>query len=98
MKAKAHATLEDDKKSTIYASRKVEVESVFGHIKGNRSFRRFSLRVLDKVHTEFGIVAIAHNLLKVASIRLATFLETLWNKNGRKTVLEFRPHFILGTF
>jgi len=97
-KAKAHAALEDDKKSAIYARRKVEVESVFGHIKGNRSFRRFSLRGLDKVHTEFGIVAMAHNLLKVASIRLAAFLETLWNKNGRKTVLAFRPLFHLGTY
>jgi len=56
------------------------------------------LRGLDKVHTEFGIVAMAHNLLKVASIRLAAFLETLWNKNGRKTILAFRPLFILGTF
>ena len=42
---------------------------MFGHIKGNRSFRRFLLRGLEKVHTEFGIVALAHNLLKVAGIR-----------------------------
>gem|GEM_PF-2105169 len=98
LEAKAHAALEDDEKSAIYARRKVEVESVFGHIKGNRSFRRFSLRGLDKVHTEYGIVAMAHNLLKVASIRLAAFLETLWNKNGRKTILAFRPLFHLGTF
>ncbi|WP_213587772.1 IS1182 family transposase, partial [Paenibacillus sp. J2TS4] len=71
LKAKAKTALEDDEKSAIYARRKVEVESVFGHIKGNRSFRRFSLRGLEKVHTEFGIVALAHNLLKVAGIRLA---------------------------
>ncbi|MBZ5753582.1 transposase [Metabacillus rhizolycopersici] len=43
-------------------------ESAFGHIKGNRSFRRFSLWGLDKVHVEFGIVALAHNILKVAGI------------------------------
>uniref|UniRef100_UPI003709A77C transposase n=1 Tax=Paenibacillus senegalensis TaxID=1465766 RepID=UPI003709A77C len=49
----------------IYARRKVEVENVFGHLKGNRSFRRFSLRGLNKVHVEFGIMALAHNLLKV---------------------------------
>ncbi len=48
---------------------KIEVESAFGHIKGNRSFRRFLLRGLEKVHTEFGIVALAHNLLKLAGIR-----------------------------
>ena len=68
MKAKAKAALECEDQAAIYARRKIEVESVFGHIKGNRSFRRFSLRGLDKVHVEFGIVALAHNLLKVAGI------------------------------
>nr|WP_281279685.1 transposase [Paenibacillus lentus] len=66
LKAKAKAALECEEKSAIYTRRKVEVESVFGNIKGNRSFRRFSLRGLDKVYVEFGIVALAHNLLKVA--------------------------------
>lgn len=69
MKAKAKTALECEEKAAIYAQRKIEVESVFGHIKGNRSFRRFSLRGLDKVHVELGIVALAHNLLKVAGIR-----------------------------
>ncbi len=69
MKAKAKKALECEEKAAIYAQRKIEVESVFGHIKGNRSFRRFSLRGLDKVHVEFGIVALAHNILKVAGIR-----------------------------
>ncbi len=69
MKAKVKAALECEEKSRIYAQRKIDVESVFGHIKGNRSFRRFLLRGLDKVHTEFGIVALAHNLLKVVGIR-----------------------------
>lgn len=69
MKAKAKTALECEEKANIYARRKIEVESVFGHIKGNRSFRKFSLRGLDKVHVEFGIVALAHNLLKVAGIR-----------------------------
>src|SRR5690606_19497520 len=55
-------------------------ESVFGHIKGNRSFRRFSLRGLEKVHVEFGIVAMAHNLLKVASLR-----KLLSGKNNKHT-------------
>ncbi|WP_442857389.1 IS1182 family transposase [Bacillus sp. FJAT-42315] len=69
MKAKAKTALECEENATIYARRKVEVESAFGHVKGNRSFRRFSLRGIDKVHAEFGIVALAHNLLKVAGIR-----------------------------
>ncbi|MBA9087880.1 hypothetical protein FHR92_004373 [Fontibacillus solani] len=55
---KAKKAPEDDAKSAIYVRRKVEVESVFGHIKGNRSFRWFSLRGLGKVHTEFGIMVL----------------------------------------
>jgi transposase len=48
-----------------YRSRRaVEVESVFGQIKNNRGFRRFLLRSLDKVEVEFGLVALAHNLMK----------------------------------
>src|SRR5690554_1458833 len=53
LKAKAKRALECDKKNAnIYARRKIEVESVFGHIKGNRCFRRFSLRGLEKVNVE----------------------------------------------
>ncbi len=44
--------------------RGIEVESVFGQIKENRRFRRFLLRGLDKVKTEWGLLSIAHNLLK----------------------------------
>ncbi|WCH50095.1 transposase [Lysinibacillus sp. OF-1] len=43
----------------------MEVESVFGYIKGNRSIHRFFLRDLDKVLVEFGIVVLAHNILKM---------------------------------
>ncbi len=46
--------------------RMVEVESVFGQIKHNNLFRRFSLRGLSKVFIEFGLIAIAHNLRKLA--------------------------------
>jgi len=97
LKAKAKKALEDDEKSAIYARRKVEVESVFGHIKGNRSFRRFSLRGLEKVHTEFGIVALAHNLLKVAGIRLAIFLRKQTHiKSWTDNLTFFRPTFYFG--
>jgi hypothetical protein len=46
--------------------RNVEVESVFGHVKYNRHFRRFNLRGLEKVTTEWGLVCIAHNMQKLA--------------------------------
>lgn len=48
-----------------YRSRRlIEAESVFGQIKHNGGFRRFLLRGLDKVKTEFHLVAMAHNLKK----------------------------------
>ena len=46
--------------------RGVEVESVFGQIKEDRHFRRFLLRGLAKVHTEWGLLSIAHNFIKQA--------------------------------
>ncbi|MGO4544106.1 IS1182 family transposase [Paenibacillus sp. 2TAB23] len=99
LKAKAKKALEDDEKSAIYARRKIEVESAFGHIKGNRSFRRFSLRGLDKVHTEFGIVALAHNLLKVAGILLAPFLQIHSHKKSwTDNITLIRPTFYFRDF
>ena len=44
--------------------RNYDVEPVFGHIKGNRLFRRFLLKSLKKVNIEFGLLAIAHNIKK----------------------------------
>lgn len=43
-----------------------DVEAVFGNIKHNMNFRRFMLRGLDKVETEIGLIAMAHNLKKVS--------------------------------
>ena len=49
----------------IYAMRKILVEPVFGQIKAAMRFRCFSLRGLRKVASEWGIVCLCHNLLKV---------------------------------
>ncbi|WP_232713529.1 IS1182 family transposase [Bacillus xiapuensis] len=92
MKAKAKNSLWSDENTPIYARRKVEVESAFGHIKGNRSFRRFSLRGIDKVHTEFGIVALAHNFLKMAGLAQTFSGNPLTMKErGEKNELFFSP-------
>jgi transposase len=44
-----------------------QVEAVFGNIKQNMGFRRFSLRGIDKVTTEMGLIALAHNLKRFNS-------------------------------
>jgi hypothetical protein len=47
--------------------RSVEVESVFGNIKGNYGVRRFLLRGLEKVIVEWGLYAIGHNMRKMVA-------------------------------
>ena len=64
--------LDSAKGEKLIKQRPVDVESVFGHIKWNRNFRRFNLRGLDKVKVEFGLVAIAHNLKKMAKMLTLT--------------------------
>lgn len=49
------------------SQRPIEPESVFGQIKQNLGFRRFSLRGKNNVSTEWGIVSMAHNIKKLAA-------------------------------
>jgi transposase len=46
------------------SKRPVEVEAVFGQLKSNNKFNRFTLRGLDKVNVEFGLMALGHNFRK----------------------------------
>ena len=50
----------------LRAARSTEVETVFGHLKHNQGFRRFHVRGLNKVSTEWGLISIAHNMQKLA--------------------------------
>lgn len=46
--------------------RPCDVEPVFGQIKSNKGYKRFLLRGLSKVEIETGLLAISHNLRKMA--------------------------------
>jgi transposase len=48
------------------SKRPIEPEAVFGQIKFNKTFNRFKLRGLDGVNLEFGLIAIALNISKMA--------------------------------
>ena len=48
--------------------RPIEPEAVFGQIKDAHLFRRFRLRSIPKVNIEFGLVAMAHNIRKLAKL------------------------------
>ena len=74
LKTKARENLESEAGKEIYAKRCVEPEPVFGNIKQNKSFKRFTLRKLPKINIEFGLVAIAHNFAKwIEKIRSISF-------------------------
>jgi transposase len=57
--------LETDEGKGLLDKRKWDVEPTFGDIKHNMGFRKFLLRLMPKVKTEVGLVAIAHNIKKI---------------------------------
>ena len=67
LRAKAGGLLRTERGIEHRKKRSCDVETVFGNIKQNKGFRRFMLRGLPKVEIEFGLLAIAHNLKKMAS-------------------------------
>lgn len=62
---KARQRLLSEEGIKLRKQRSIDTEPVFGHMKQNRGFRRFTLRGLDKVHIEFGLHSMAHNLIKL---------------------------------
>ena len=56
----------------LYSKRQHTVEPVFGDIKHDRGFRRFSRRGLDAARAEWQLITATHNLLKLHRSRLAT--------------------------
>jgi transposase len=66
LRQKAKENLDSETGQKKRSQRPIEVESVFGDIKGNYGVRRFLLRGLEKVKTEWGLYAIGHNMRKLA--------------------------------
>lgn len=67
---KARKFLNSEKGIDLRKRRSVEVESVFGDIKRNMKFNRFSLRGIQKVNCEFGLISMAHNFKKLFNIQM----------------------------
>jgi transposase len=56
------------KKGIEYRRRRpADVEAVFGIIKQNKNYRKFLTRGLEKTQIEFGLIALSHNLSKLAA-------------------------------
>lgn len=77
-----------------YARRKIDVEPIFGKMKASLRFNRFSVRGLEKVKNEAGIVVMALNILKLTAVgRLRRQKELI--KNERKAKVRLYVHFLL---
>lgn len=67
LKKKAKEKLESEKGIYYRKKRCADVEPIFANIKQNKNFKRFFLRGLENVALEFGLIAMAHNLSKLAT-------------------------------
>ena len=83
LKSRARARLLSEHGIAHRKKRPIEVEAVFGMLKQNMGFRRFMLKGLDKVSIEFGLLAMAHNLKKLAKMAdLRPFFNAVCNLLG----------------
>jgi len=62
----AREKLVSNRGRSLRARRGVEAETVFGRIKQDWGFRRFTLKGMEKVKIEWGLLCIAHNIAKLA--------------------------------
>jgi transposase len=72
LRAEMEERLASDTGAAAYAKRKTTVEPVFGNLKANLGFRRFSQRGLDAVRSEWRLICTIHNLLKLHRHQLIT--------------------------
>lgn len=66
LKQQARERLTSEKGLEHRSKRAIEPEAVFGQLKSNNKFNRFTLKGLIKTTIEFGLMAIGHNLRKWA--------------------------------
>ena len=66
-KAQAKELLTSPKGLRHRRKRPIEVEAVFGQLKSNNKFNRFTFRGLDKVEMEFLLMSIGHNFRKMVA-------------------------------
>lgn len=67
LKQKADLLLKSEKGIRYRKKRPADIETVFANIKHNMNFKRFMLKGINKVEIETGLIALAHNLAKVAA-------------------------------
>src|SRR5699024_8530076 len=87
-KAFIRDALSNETTRKIYGKRKIDVEPVFGFLKANLGFARFSVRNKQKVEQELGFAFMAVNLRKFTAMN-----RYLTKYNQRKN--SFNYHFVI---
>lgn len=90
LKAKARELLTSEEGLHHRGKRPVEVEAVFGQLKSNNNFNRFTFIGLENVELEFLLMSMGHNLRKWAS--KGSFYGNVTPNKGKKGL------FYLGNF
>jgi len=65
VRAEMDQRLSDPENQALYKKRQHSVEPVFGNIKGNRGYRRFSRRGKAAATSEWRLICATHNLMKL---------------------------------
>lgn len=74
----------------------VEVEAVFGQLKSNNKFSRFTFKGLEMVEMEFLLMALCHNLRKMAAKGCTSIKITRkMAKTGSAIVLKIEIFFVV---
>ena len=80
LKERARNLLTSEKGLEHRSKRPIEVEAVFGQLKYNNDFNRFTFNGLEKLELEFLLMALGHNFRKMVAVAAS----------GRITVFECR--------
>lgn len=85
-KHKAKENIESKPGKEIYAQRKIDIETVFGRMKGVFGMRRAHVRGKQAVHNDIGIMLMSMNLMKLAieARRKAEAFRDHFNKNKNR--------------
>jgi len=84
LKHKAKERLLSEKGLEHRSKRPIEVEAVFGQLKSNNKFNRFTFKGLEKVEMEFILMAIGHNFRKMMANEMKNNLKS--TKNNQNNV------------
>ncbi|WP_237049325.1 IS1182 family transposase [Lentibacillus amyloliquefaciens] len=94
-KAYTRQQLSEEETGEVYGRRKIDVEPVFGFLKANLRFPRFSVRGQEKVKNELGFAFMAVNLRKYTAKKTNP---TLDNNNHLNQKGSNHQKLMIGTF